>query len=130
VQADLRRRILRAFVGRGPLERCVAKEMLAYKHGGFSVDAGVCIEAQVKLTLFHGHLTVMERGVMSKSKPPHPAEFRQQIIELARVPGAWLSNGRAPLTLLLPVLAYAGAIGALWLLRSNEPAHSPPRRSR
>jgi hypothetical protein len=46
VQADLRRRILRAFVGRGLLERCDAKEMLAYQHSGFSVDAGVCIEAQ------------------------------------------------------------------------------------
>ena len=43
---DLRRRILRAFVGRGLIERCDAKEMLAYKHSGFSVDAGVCIEAQ------------------------------------------------------------------------------------
>ena len=40
VQADLRRRILRAFVGRGLLESCDAKEMLAYQHRGFSVDAG------------------------------------------------------------------------------------------
>ena len=39
-QADLRRRILRAFVGRGLIERCDAKEMLAYQHSGFSVDAG------------------------------------------------------------------------------------------
>ena len=46
VQGTLRRRILRAFVGRGLLERCDAKEMLAYQHSGFSVDAGVCIEAQ------------------------------------------------------------------------------------
>ena len=45
VQADLRRRILRAFVGRGLLESFEAKEMLAYKHSGFSVDAGVRIEA-------------------------------------------------------------------------------------
>jgi hypothetical protein len=45
VQATLRRRILRAFVGRGLLENFEAKEMLAYKHSGFSVDAGVCIEA-------------------------------------------------------------------------------------
>jgi len=45
VQADLRRRILRAFVGRGLLESGDAKEMLAYQHSGFSVDAGVCIEA-------------------------------------------------------------------------------------
>jgi len=41
VQADLRRRILRAFVGRGLLESCDAKEMLAYQHSGFSVDACV-----------------------------------------------------------------------------------------
>ena len=46
-QADLRRRILRAFVGRGLLvvECFEAKEMLAYQRSGFSVDAGVCIEA-------------------------------------------------------------------------------------
>jgi hypothetical protein len=41
VQTDLRRRILRAFVGRGLLESLEAKEMLAYQHSGFSVDAGV-----------------------------------------------------------------------------------------
>ncbi len=45
VQATLRRRILRAFVGRGLLESFEAKEMLAYKHSGFSVDAGVCTQA-------------------------------------------------------------------------------------
>src|SRR5450830_1269123 len=45
VQADLRRRILRAFVGRGLIERVDAKEMLAYQHSGFSVNASVCIEA-------------------------------------------------------------------------------------
>ena len=27
------------------LESCDAKEMLGYQHSGFSVDAGVCIEA-------------------------------------------------------------------------------------
>jgi hypothetical protein len=41
VQADLRRPILRAFVGRGLLESCDAREMLGYEHSGFSVDAGV-----------------------------------------------------------------------------------------
>ena len=51
VQADLRRRILRAFVGRGLLESCDAKEMLAYQHSGFSVDAGVCIEAPDRAAL-------------------------------------------------------------------------------
>ena len=46
VEPTLRRRILRAFVGRGLLESFEAKEMLGYKHSGFSVDAGVCIAAQ------------------------------------------------------------------------------------
>ena len=47
VQTDLRRRILRAFVGRGLIEQADAKDMLAYQHSGFSVDAGVCIQAPV-----------------------------------------------------------------------------------
>jgi len=41
VQADLRRRILRSFVGRGLLESNDAKDMLTYQHSGFSVDAGL-----------------------------------------------------------------------------------------
>jgi hypothetical protein len=45
VQTDLGRHILRAFVGRDLQESCDGKEMLAYKHSGFLVDAGVCIEA-------------------------------------------------------------------------------------
>ena len=46
VQADVRQRILRAFVARGHLEACDAKDMAAHAHGGgFSVYAGVCIEA-------------------------------------------------------------------------------------
>jgi hypothetical protein len=51
VQADLRRRILRAFVGRGLIEQADAKEMLAYQHSGFSVDAGVLIEAHDRAAL-------------------------------------------------------------------------------
>ena len=43
VQATLRRRILRAFVGRGLLDSGDAKDMLGYQHSGFSVDAGVRI---------------------------------------------------------------------------------------
>jgi hypothetical protein len=42
VQATLRKRILRAFVARGLLESCDAKDMLTYQHSGFSVDAGIC----------------------------------------------------------------------------------------
>ena len=45
-QATLRKRILRAFVGRGLLQGFEAKEMLGYKHSGFSVDTSVCIAAQ------------------------------------------------------------------------------------
>jgi hypothetical protein len=42
VKADLRRRILRAFVGWGLLESYDAKDMLACQRSGFSGDAGVC----------------------------------------------------------------------------------------
>jgi Putative transposase len=44
VQATLRSRILRAFVGRGLLQSFEAKEMLGYRHSGFSVDTSVRIE--------------------------------------------------------------------------------------
>ena len=37
-QASLRKRILRGFVGRGLLEGFEAKEILAHRHSGFSVD--------------------------------------------------------------------------------------------
>jgi len=40
---------------------------------------------------------------------------------VARETGAWLANyGAAPLTILLPLLAYAGTLGALWLLKSKR----------
>lgn len=42
---------LRAFVGRGLLANCDAKDMRAYQHSGFSVDAGVCIEAHGRAAL-------------------------------------------------------------------------------
>ena len=46
VQANMRKRLLRAFVARGHIESHDAKDMAAYAHGGgFSVDAGVRIEA-------------------------------------------------------------------------------------
>jgi hypothetical protein len=51
VQTDLRRCILRAFVGRGLLESRDAKALLAYQHSGFSVDAGVRIEADDRAAL-------------------------------------------------------------------------------
>ena len=65
-QATLRRRILRAFVGRGLLESFEAKEMLAYKHSGFSVDAGVCIEAHDRAGL--------ERLLRYCARPPFSME--------------------------------------------------------
>ena len=37
---------MRAFASRGLIERFEAREMLAFKHSGFSVNAGVQIEAQ------------------------------------------------------------------------------------
>jgi len=50
VQANVRKRILRAFVARGHIEACDAKDMAeraasSGDGGGFSVDAGVRIEA-------------------------------------------------------------------------------------
>ena len=38
-------------MSRGLLESCDAKDMLAYQHSGFSVDAGVCIEAHDRAAL-------------------------------------------------------------------------------
>ena len=62
VQADLRRCILRAFVGRDLIEKADAKEMLGYQHSGFSVDAGGCIEADDRAAL--------ERLLMYCARPP------------------------------------------------------------
>ena len=57
---------LSAFVGRGLLESFDAKEMLAYQHSGFSVDAGVCIEADDRAAL--------ERLLRSCARPPFACE--------------------------------------------------------
>jgi len=48
VQTDLRRRIKRAFVGRGQLESSDAKEVLAYQRSGFSFNAEVCTIAPLQ----------------------------------------------------------------------------------
>ena len=66
VQTDLRRRILRAFVGRGLIEKVDAKEMLSYQHSGFSVDAGVCIEAHDR--------SALERLLRYCARPPFAME--------------------------------------------------------
>ena len=70
MQADLRRRILRAFVGRGLIESCDAKEMLAYQHSGFSVDASVRIEAQDRAGL--------ERLLRYCARPPFAIDRLRQ----------------------------------------------------
>ena len=70
VQATLRRRILRAFVGRCLIESVDAKEMLAYQHSGFSIDAGVCIEA-------HGRV-VLEPLLRHCARPPFAMDRLRQ----------------------------------------------------
>ena len=65
-QASLRRRILRAFVGRGLLESFEAQEMLGYKHSGFSVDTSVCIAAHDRAGL--------ERLLRYCARPPFAME--------------------------------------------------------
>jgi Putative transposase len=67
VQTDLRRRILRAFVGRGLIEKADTKEMLGHQHSGFSVDAGVLIQVHHESTsdkrgakVDELHLTLLE----------------------------------------------------------------------
>ena len=49
-------------MGRGLLESCDAKDMLAYQHSGFSVDAGVLIEAHDRAAL--------ERLLRYEPRPP------------------------------------------------------------
>ncbi|MGH8848541.1 MAG: transposase, partial [Polaromonas sp.] len=76
VQSDVRRRILRAFVGRGLMEAHDAKDMAAYQHGGgFSVDAGVCITAADRAGL--------ERLLRYCARPPFAMDrLRQRGAEL------------------------------------------------
>jgi len=66
VQTTLQKRILRAFVARGLLHKCDAKDMLAYQHSGFSVDAGVCIKAHDRAAL--------ERLLRYCARPPFSME--------------------------------------------------------
>lgn len=53
-------------MGRGLLESVDAKEMLTYKHSGFSVEAGVCIEAHDRAAL--------ERLLRYCARPPFAME--------------------------------------------------------
>jgi hypothetical protein len=72
-QANLRRRILRAFVGRGLLEGFEAQEMLGYKHSGFSVDAGVRIESHDRAAL--------ERLLRYCARPPFALDATQTEVQ-------------------------------------------------
>ena len=75
VQAEVRTRILRAFAGCGLIERFEAREMLAYRHSGFSVEAGVGIQAQDRAGL--------ERLLRYCARPPFALErLRQRGAEL------------------------------------------------
>jgi hypothetical protein len=66
VQTNLRRRMLRAFVGRGLLASRDVKDMLACQHSGFSVDVGVCIQAHDRAAL--------ERLLRYCARPPFAME--------------------------------------------------------
>ncbi len=71
VQANVRKRILRAFVARGHIEPGDAKDMAAYAHGGgFSVDAAVRIEAADRAGL--------ERLLRYCARPPFAMERLRQ----------------------------------------------------
>ena len=67
VQAQIRRRILRAFVRRGLIDKSDGKEMLGWEHGGgFSLDASVCIEGRDRAGL--------ERLLRYCARPPFALE--------------------------------------------------------
>ncbi len=97
VQTDLRRRILRAFVGRGLIVKADAKDMLGYPHSGFSVDAGVCIQANDRAAL--------ERLLRYCARPPFAMErlrkegaalvYRRQTAQRAWIGQARCQGGRA-----------------------------------
>ena len=53
-------------MGRGPLQRSDAKDVLAYQHSGFSVGAGVCVEAHDR--------SAMERLLRYCARPPFSME--------------------------------------------------------
>ena len=53
-------------MGRGLIEKADDKEMLAYQHSGFSVDAGVCIQAHDRAAL--------ERLLRYCARPPFAME--------------------------------------------------------
>jgi len=67
VQTQVRRRILRAFVRRGLIDKCDRDEMMGWEHGGgFSLDASVCIEGRDRAGL--------ERLLRYCARPPFALE--------------------------------------------------------
>ncbi len=106
VQTQVRRRILRAFEGRGRLEKADRQEMEQWEHGGgFSLDASVRIEAHDRQGL--------ERLLRYCARPPFAAE-RQEELDAQRLiyplpkPGP---DGRTQL--ILTPLQLIGRIAAL-----------------
>jgi Putative transposase len=81
-----RKPILRAFVGRDLLESFEAKEMLGYQHSGFSLDAGVCIQA-------HDH-AALQRRLRHCARPPFAMELIERIAAL--VPSPHIAPARGP----------------------------------
>ena len=91
VQASVRKRILRAFVARRHLDAHDAKDMAGYAHGGgFSVDAGVRIEAPDRSGL--------ERLLRYCARPPLAMErLKQRGADLAYRCGKGHINDHEPL---------------------------------
>lgn len=112
VQTTLRTRILRAFVGRGLLQNFEAKEMLDYRHSGFSVDTSVRIEAHDRAAL--------ERLLGYCARPPFSMERLRKagnelVYRCAKQHSEPASNRRVPRTdeLTLTPLELINRIAAL-----------------
>ena len=72
VQAQVRQRILRAFVRRGLIDKSDGKEMLGWEHGGgFSLDASVCIHDTDRAGL--------ERLLRYCARPPFALAYLHQL---------------------------------------------------
>ena len=99
----MRTRILRAFASRGLIERFEAREMLAFKHSGFSVNAGVCIQAQDRAALER----LRQRGAELVYHYPKPQSGGKQAdLVLNRYYGVLAPN--APLRAVVTAMAQAG----------------------
>ena len=118
VQATLKNRILRAFVGRGLLQSCDAKDMLAYQHRGFSMDPSVCIEARNRAALVPSPRTHRHRnfGVLAPNSP-----VRAAVTALAQPPTRQTE----------PAITGGGVPGVVPLGHpiSPTPEPAPPKRA-